>query len=370
MKRAFDVCIVGGGVIGMSAALELARERLKVCVVERGRLGREASWAAGGILTPIHLADYPEPLRRLAEASARMYPAWVRGVRALSGIDPELIRSGALLPVRTDAEEREVRKVARYKREHGGAFEFLSARKARLDEPALAPAAAARGALLLPDILQVRSNRLCDALAAALRRSKVRILEGTLCHGAFDRRGGARVETPRGAIDADRVVLAAGSWTGSLAKLRVRPVRGQIFVAQGPRRLLRRIVMAGPLEGLSRDLYLVPRRDGRILVGSTVERVGFDATVTVEALAFLAREAVRLVPALGGLTFVQAWAGLRPEGPRKAPTIGTLPGTSNILAAAGHYRNGILLAPVTAAIVRDLVLGSSRAPVDPAPYAP
>lgn len=370
MKRAFDVCVVGGGIVGMSAALELAEARLSVCIVERGRLGREASWAAGGILTPIHLADYPEPLRRLAEVSAAMYPAWVRRVRALSGIDPELIRSGVLYSARSDAEEREIEKIARYKREHGGAFEMLSARAVRRIEPAVA-AQGMRRALLLPDILQVRNNRLCDALAAALRRKRVHIWEGTPCLGAADRRGGgARVRTPRGAIDAGKAILAAGAWTGSISKLRVRPVRGQIFVVQGTRGLLRRILMAGPLEGISKDLYLVPRRDGRILIGSTVERVGFDASVTVEGLEFLAREACRLVPALRGLTFVKAWSGLRPEGPRRSPMIGPVPGTAGLIAATGHYRNGVLLAPITAVMVRDLVTGSARSPVAPSLCAP
>jgi glycine oxidase len=366
MGRTSDVVVVGGGVVGAATALRLAKEGLAVTLLERGEPGREASWAAGGILAPVHLAEYPPPLAQLCSASARIYPALIDELRGATPIDSEYRVTGFLIVVRTDEEERHAAALEAWKREHGQPVERLSRDEVHARQPGLAPSV--RGGILLPDIAQVRNNRLAAALADAAAKRGVEIRKGAAVAGFLRVPGRVNgVKTPQGDVYAKTVVVAAGSWSGELLAsvgiaLAVKPVKGQILLTgTEPGRV-------GPvIEGT--DTYLIPRADGKLLIGSTVEDAGFDKTVTLDAVSGLASRAAGIMPELAGRPLLSSWAGLRPSTPDRLPYIGPT-SMEGLLVATGHFRNGILLAPVTAELVAEIVTGRPPSiplePFDPA----
>jgi glycine oxidase len=361
MRRAPDAVVVGGGVVGCAVAFELAREGLGVALLERGELAGEASGAAAGMLLPLGEAPGPGPLLALGLRSLALFPALAAELRERSGIDPEHAACGALhVAADPDAAGR---LAARARALAAFGAEWLDASEARALEPRLGPRAL--GAMLVRAEAQVRSPLLVRALAAAAASLGARIETGTPVLAL--RRDGERVvgvETPAGPVAAARVVLCAGVWSPALAPfpLPVEPVRGQILSLESPRPALGVIVVGA-------RCYLVPKRDGSVVVGATEERVGFDARVTAAGLAELLAGAQELLPALGASTFRGGWAGLRPVTPDGLPAIGPAPGAPGLVVAAGHGRNGVLLAPLTARLVADLVLGKSLPP-EAAAFAP
>ncbi len=362
--------------MGCACALELARAGLGVALLERGPgLGREASSAAAGMLAPQMegaeglLAPPGAPrdaLLGLCLAGRALYPEWVRRVEAESGAAVHY-RSEGTLVVALDVDEAvRLQGVADRQTRDGLRAAWLDAPRARRLEPALATELV--GALHLPDDHQVDNAALTAAVAWLVSthpRVEVR-LDAPV--EEVEARGGAvsGVRGPAGRVAAARVVVAAGAWSGRMAglprALPVRPVKGQMAALAPDRDVLARTV-AGP------GAYLVPRVDGRILVGATVEEAGFDVTVEPSRVALLAAAARRLVPALAGSRLVRRWAGLRPGTPDGLPFLGWDPDLPGLAYATGHYRNGILLAPVTAALVAALLSGGSP-PVDPAPFRP
>lgn len=337
-----DVVVVGAGIVGCSIAYELAKTGRRVVVVERGGIGREASWAAGGILTPVHLADYPSALADLCVLAQDRYADFV----AELGTDPEFRETGMLLLVRDEEDERAARGLEEWKRSRGQ------------------PAERRSDGLFLADIRQVRNPRLTRAIAEAATRLGAEFRTGAPVTGFLRVPGRVHgVRTPGADIHADTTVLAAGAWSGDEAArlgiaLPVRPVKGQILLTESPD--------PPPHIVLHKEQYLVPRADGKILIGSTLEDAGFDKSVTVGAAAFLLRRAVEMWPALESAPLLGSWAGLRPGTPDRLPYIGRAPGWDGLIVAAGHYRNGILLGPVTGSLVRELVEG--RTPPELAPF--
>jgi glycine oxidase len=367
MARSPDVLVVGGGIIGASVAHALALEGASVTLLERGELGRESSFAAGGMLTPVHLADYPAPLVEACEASLAMYPDLCRELAASTSFDPEYRQTGLLLLVgqapesAADADRLEV-----WKRERGLPCRRLTPDEALDLEPGLSPAI--RGALHLPDVAQVRNNRMASALGEAAARRGAEIRTGVPVTGFLRVPGRVTgVKTPKGDLYAGTVVVAGGAWTAGLlaplgVSLPVKPMKGQMLLVQGGPETCRSMILEG-------ETYLVPRADGRILVGSTLEDAGFDKTVTLGATGDLALRGLRLLPALESLPVVASWAGLRPSSPDRLPFIGRLSDLEGLILATGHFRNGILLAPLTGRLVADLVRG--RAPsMDLSPFDP
>lgn len=354
MSLRADVLVIGGGLVGCSIAWECAKRGLSVIVAERGETGRGASWAAAGILTPIHLADYPPALIDLCVAAQATYEAWAAEVRAVSGIDPEFRRDGMLAIATDDAEEAELAKLHAWKADHGQPHEALDAQGAARVEPHVSPAI--RRALFLPDVAQVRNNRLVRAVAAAATARRAHFLERAEAvdlHLAGGRVQGAR--TTAGNVHAGTTVLAAGAWSAEIARrlaieVPVEPVRGQMLLTELPGGRMSRLVLCG-------DQYLVPRADGRVLVGSTTERVGFDASVTLDGVRLLAERAARMVPALAGAPLRTTWAGLRPGSPDRIPYLGPVKGIDGLLLACGHFRNGILLGPITGRLIAQTVAG-------------
>jgi glycine oxidase len=364
-----DVAVVGGGVAGLAAARELARRGLKVAVVEDGRAG-SASRAAAGMLAPQAEADRADELFELLCASREMYPDFAARLLEESGVDVELDRTGTLYLALTDEDEEEVERRFAWQSRAGLEVERLTAREARGLEPNISPDV--RCALLFPRDWQVENRQLVRALRLSAEHYGARVLEDRKALGVYvspERPGVQCLVTLRGKIWADAVVLAAGAWNSGVGKLfgpegacylngaelpgnpRIEPVRGQILCFKQPAGqppLVRHVVY-------SPRGYLVPRRDGRLLAGSTTEQAGFDCRVTEEGARAIAAHAAEIAPAVTSLEVTDSWAGLRPRAADGLPVLGESADVGGLFYAAGFYRNGILLAPAAGEIVADLL---------------
>jgi len=371
--RAPDCCIIGGGIIGLSIARELAGRGRRVRVVARERRRDTASWAAAGIFPPAPAAN--EPNAALTAFSDRLHRAWARELRDETGIDNELAACGGLHLAADEPRLDALRPAAARWIARGARCEWLGAAGVAEAEPVLAAAVAAgrvAGGFLLPDEMRIRPPRHLEALEASCRGRGVVIdheASVTRIEVGGGRVRGLAIETPVGreAVTADCYVLAAGARTGGLAAafglgIETRPIRGQIALLRLPRQMLGRVVNRG-LD------YLVPREDGRVLAGSTLEDAGFDASTAPEEIDRLLAVAAELLGDLSMATVEQAWAGLRPGSVDGLPSIGRTPGCDNAYVAGGHFRAGLHQSTGTAVIVADLIEGR-RPPLDITAFAP
>lgn len=364
--RTSDVIVVGGGVIGLAVAHALAREHLRVTVVERGRVGQEASWAAAGYLSFQGSSNQPGPRLDLTRASFLMYESWIAELGERSPTDTGFWRCGLLELCLTDAEAGEAQDRARWQRAAGYRAEWLDAATTRGRHPHLAPGLPVQGALLCPEVAQVRPPRLLKALTASALHQGVEIREYAPVSGIT--RSGDRVTgvslAGGEALHGPVVVNAAGSWAAQIAPemalMPVKPVKGTVVLLEVPASPVRELLVSS--QG---SLY--PRADDKLLLGATLEDAGYDKRVRLDALRGLVQQATDLLPALGAASLVGAWAGLRPFSHDNLPYLGPVPGLEGAYAATGHYRSGILLAPITGVLLRDMILG--RPPALPlAPY--
>jgi glycine oxidase len=342
-----DVLIIGGGVIGLTTAYFLAREQVQVEVVDQGDFGQESSWAGAGILPPGNPERAQSHLDQLRAHSARLFPTLSAELRERTGIDNGYLRSGGLML--GDADE-----AARGWRGEGIAVERVDEPGLRRLEPALA--AGLRSGYFLPAVAQLRNPRHVRALLAACRLNGARLRPGCPVLG-FEREGEriTAVKTSAGALLAERFVVAAGAWSDALLEQVgwrpcIHPVRGQIALVHTGIPVLGRIVLHG-------KRYLVPRPDGRVLIGATEEEAGFDKRTTAGAVRDLLDFGIGLVPALAEAPIERCWAGLRPGNPDGLPFLGPVPGWSNLFIAAGHFRAGIQQSPATGLVLKELLLG-------------
>ena len=345
------VAVVGGGVIGCSIAYYLREAGADVVLLERGALAGEASGAAAGLLILPDRATAPGPFRDLSLASLEMYRELIPRIEKESGIAVRCLASGIL--VTTESPERVpiLRSFAQWQRGEGVAAEWVEGEALRALEPALGPRVL--GAVYTSDDLNVDPGLVTQAIGRAAERAGVDIRTGVAV-GGFRRRGGRiyGVVTSSGVVKADAVVLAAGPWTGALTAklgfpLKTPPMRGQMLAYRTTK--VRHAIWG-------EDGYLVPKTGGFLFAGATVEDAGFRKHTTKRALAGLRAMATRLAPTLRHAEVASAWAGLRPGSEDGWPVIGRLPTCENAYVATGHFRNGILLAPVTGKAVAEMVL--------------
>jgi len=350
--KSSDVIIIGAGIIGLSLAIELRKKGMSVLIVERGEPGREASHAAAGMLADAG-DEFPAPLKPLAHESARMYPEFVHEIEDESGLKVDLREHGTIL-------------LSRHGEFPEGA-EPLSPQRLKSLEPNIdtSPLLPQTPAKICAAYLRERSidpRALVSAALKAVQHRQVDISSGTEVNSLLVEGGRAvGVQTDKAKYRAQTVVNCAGAWAGAIApfEVPVKPIKGQMLaVVEAPR--LQHVIR-------SEKVYLVPRSDGRLVIGSTLEDIGYNKQTDVSTLQRLFEAAVELVPGIAKSLRHEAWAGLRPGTPDELPILGETP-VSGYFIAAGHYRDGILLAPITAALMSDVVMGKNPG-FDLSPFA-
>ena len=354
MTKKFEAVIAGGGLIGGAIALELALAGVRVAIFERGEPGQEASWAGAGILSPAPENPATIPLVPLGKASMALYPDFVARVQEISGQDVGFRAKGALEALFSRDTARELSTHVALHHGLGLKAEAISAEDARELEPALSPEVEA--AVLRPDEASVDNRALTHAVLEAARKSGAEIFPHREVQGVWrdtNRCAGLLLKGEK--IAAQWTIIAAGSFSASIAGVGsyapVRPAKGQMISLRSERVKIERVLW-------SDKIYLVPRNDGRLLAGATVEYVGFDKKVTAGALQKILSGAMELAPDLASARVEETWAGLRPDSPDHLPILGPVD-IDGLLLATGHFRSGILLAPITARLVREWVTEQS-----------
>jgi glycine oxidase len=358
-----DILIIGGGIIGCSIAWRLAQQGAKVSVIEKGEPGAEASWAAAGMLAPQSEAAHGlrGDLDKLCFASHAIYPDFVRELEEASGAQIGYRTPGSIYAASDFKEAEALAGLLERQLADGKHADALSRKQLQEMSPALSQKVEA--AIYLPDDHHVDNRALMKALVVAGRTAGVQFYNDTPATAIETASGRAvAIRTADGRIAGDVIVNAAGCWAsqiemGDRVALPVRPIRGQIVCLEVTPQPLRHLIH-------STGCYLVPWPDGRVLVGATLENAGFDAQVTAGGVQQLLAAAIQIVPALASAKVIDVWAGLRPDTPDNMPIIGKT-SIPNLIAATGHFRNGILLAPITAKIVSELILhGDAEMPLD------
>jgi glycine oxidase len=352
-----DVLIVGGGVIGLSLAYELAGQGTSVRVIDAAQPGREASWAGAGILPPAPAAS-DDPLVQLTALSNKLHRQWSQALLAATDIDNEYRQCGAIYLERESEAAARLDGFARLAAAGDVCCEAIAADALDKHEAALRPRGEVHTAYLVPDECQIRNPRHLQALMAGCRLRGVEITADAPAE-AFKSQGSrlTAVCTRVGDYSADQICVTTGSWTAPLLRdlgvsPAIKPIRGQMVLFKTPRPLLSRIINEG-------SRYLVPRSDGRLLAGSTEEDVGYDRSNTDAGVAGLVNFAIGLVPQLADAEVERTWAGLRPCTADGLPYLGRLPNYENAYLAAGHFRGGLQLSTGTARVMSQLMQGQA-----------
>lgn len=335
--------VIGAGALGMATAEGLLRQGNDVTILERGAYGRESSWAGGGILSPLCPWDYPDEVNRLALRGMSLFGDVAEMLHKTTGIDPQYTRSGMLVLPPVD-----VKAALGWCSEHG----------MRAEEK--------EGGVLLPDVAQARNPRLLQSMRARIEMLGGRFIEQCEVMQIVAEAGKVKhLATTQGDHRADNYIVTAGAWSKVLLgehalKTDIKPIRGQMLMFKFDTLPLQHIVLQG-------DIYLIPRRDGHLLLGSTREDVGFDKSTSVEVQQMLLQRGVALLPALRDMPLVKHWAGLRPASPGNIPTIGRHPHLPNLYINSGHFRYGVTMSPAAVEVLLNTMNGTPQ-PFDVSPY--
>jgi glycine oxidase len=346
MQRTYDTIVVGGGAIGATSAWRLAQSGQSVLLLERGRLGGEASGAAAGMLGAQLEVHAPGPFFDLCLESRRMYRQFAYELLEETGIDVQLVDNGILHVAHDEATAQRLQQRLQWQRQAGGSGEWWTAAQVAEREPLVG---AVCGGLFLPEDGNLSAPLLARAVGVAAKR-RATVVEGAQVIAIEAKEDRVRVATAEEDYHGQQVVIAAGAWAEPFLRqlgvpFPIRPVKGQLLAVR-PRsgRLTRTI--------FSEEVYLVPKRDGSVVVGATEEHgAGFDRELTARGMATLLDGLAKVAPGLADAAFERAWTGLRPGSPHGQPLIGRVPGSPQVILAVGHFRNGVLLSPVTARIV-------------------
>ena len=354
-----DVVIVGGGVIGLTIARALAQRGVRdVCLVERAAVGSEASFAAGGILAPQAEADSRNEFFELACRSRELYAEFAAALREETGVDVELDSTGTLYVAFLEEDLREIDARFEWQTKAGLEVERLTPAEARELEPCIGESL--KGALRFPNDVQVENRRLVNALVNSVANEGVGIFADTNVESVSVERGRLRgLETSRGFLSCGVAIIAAGTWSSTIEHShtpRIEPVRGQMICFDAKPQLTRHVIY-------SPRGYLVPRHDGRLLAGSTSEHAGFTKQVTAGGLNQIIANAREISPKILNLPVLDTWSGLRPRAPDGLPVLGPCDEIDGLFYATGHYRNGILLAPVTGELIAEAVVTGRVSPL-------
>jgi glycine oxidase len=352
--KSYDSIIAGGGLIGCAIALELARNDLRVALFDSQEPGREASWASAGILSPAPENPGMISTVEIGKASLAMYREFIQQVEELSGIETGFREKGTITALLSRHAREELNTIVALHRGLGLKAEALSAREARQLEPALSEEIEA--AVLRPDEASVDNRLLAKALLDAAKRSGAEIYAGAAVESIWREGSQCRGVMVRGEkISAKHTIVAAGAFSSQIAGVEeyapVRPAKGQMVSLRCAAAKIERVLW-------SERIYVVPRSDGRILCGATVEYMGFDKSVTAGGVHANLDAAIELAPALASARVEEAWAGLRPDTPDHLPILGPTD-IEGLLIATGHYRSGVLLTPITAKLICELVEGKT-----------
>ncbi|MBV8117946.1 MAG: glycine oxidase ThiO [Candidatus Eremiobacteraeota bacterium] len=362
MELSGDVAVIGAGLIGLGIAFELASRGATVRVFEREEPGRAASWAGAGMLAPYTEAMPDEAMLQFCLESLAMYPSYAARIAEATGVDVELHLDGIVNAAFTDEGVRQLHEHAGLLRERGVSCEVLDRAGALMAEPSLGRNV--RAAIIVAGEGYVDNRRLGRALAAACERAGVVTLrDASEVAIETDARRVLGVRSRLGFASASNVIVAAGAWSGAIpglpasCALPVYPVKGQMLALATPRGFVRRTTWVP-------GAYLVPRKDGRLLIGATVEDAEFDERVTAHGIRSLLDAVLEAAPALGAFTITESWAGLRPATPDARPILGPTE-VDGLTIATGHYRNGILLTPATARLIANFVATGAATPLAP-----
>jgi glycine oxidase len=349
--KSYDAIIAGGGLIGCAVALELARNDLRVAIFDSQEPGREASWASAGILSPAPESPGMISLVPIGKASLAMYPEFIAQTEELSGVETGYRANGTVEALFSRHAREELNTIVALHRGLGLAAEAISANDARELEPALSEELEA--AVLRPNEASVDNRLLAKALLEAAKKQGVEIHAGEAVRAIWQDGSQCRGATVGGEkISAKHTIIAAGSFSAQIAGVEklapVRPAKGQMVSLRCADAKIERVLW-------SERIYLVPRNDGRILCGATVENVGFDKTVTAGGVRANLDAAFELAPILASASIEEKWAGLRPDSPDHLPILGPT-NVEGLLIATGHYRSGVLLTPITAKLLGEFIL--------------
>lgn len=345
IKKETEVAIVGGGVIGLLTACMLAEQGREVIIFDQSDLARESSWAGGGILTPLYPWRYPDPVNELAFRSQLIYPGLIQTLYKHTDIDPQYIEGGMLIK-KSDVDEVGYQWLDKHHIDYKEGGEFLGIHLSLKNTDFL----------YLPKIAQVRNPRFAQALEKRALQLGVKINSRCQVNKLAYENSLFHLDTYNGKLVAEQLVISAGAWSANLLKdlgvsLPVKPVRGQMLLYKAEPNFLSSII-------LSEGHYLIPRQDGRVLVGSTMEDVGFDKEITTEAKEMLEAFVAKTLPELQKYPIEKHWAGLRPSSPEGIPFIMRHPKLDNLFINTGHFRNGVVMAPASAELLVDLMLGN------------